>query len=98
MSRHIAAARESMVPTWDAARERRVLERATRVRQRRFRGWRTLAWSSAVATAVVLVRFVPLGSFNAAPSGTPLVQPGKTEPSTANPAPSFADGGGDLAG
>jgi hypothetical protein len=87
-----------MVPTWDAARERRVLERATRAKQRRLRGWRTLAWSSAVATAVVLLRFVPLGSLNAAPSGAPLVQPAKSEPSTANPPPSFTDGGGDLAG
>jgi len=87
-----------MVPSWDAARERRVLERAARARQRRFRGWRTLAWSSAMAAAVVLMRFVPLGGLNAAPSGAPLVQPPKSEPSTSNPPPSFTDGGGDLAG
>jgi hypothetical protein len=95
MSRHIAAARESMVPSWDAPRERRVLERATRARMRRSRTWRALAWGSAAATAVVLVRLVPLGigAFNAAPSGAPLVQPGRTEPSTANPPPSFSDGG-----
>src|SRR5215212_2796138 len=99
MSRHIAAARESMKPCWDAPRERRVLERAARARMRRSRAWRALAWSSAAATAVVLLRFVPhgIGSFNAAPSGAPSVQPAKVDPSTANPPPSFSDGG-DLAG
>ena len=97
MSRHIAAARDSMVPGWDAPREHRVLERAVRARQRRSRAWRALAWSSAVATAVVLVRLVPLGTFNSAPSGAPLIQPSRSEPSTANPPPSFTDGG-DLAG
>ena len=99
MSRHIAVARESMVPSWDAPRERRVLERAARARLRKSRVWRALAWSSAAATAVVLVRLVPLGigSFNAAPAGAPVVQPGKADPSTANPPPSFTDGG-DLAG
>jgi hypothetical protein len=100
MSRHIAAARESMVPSWEAPRERRVLERATRARLRRSRAWRALAWGSAAATAVVLMRFVPLGigSFNSAPPGAPLVQPARTDPSTASPPPSFTDGGGDLAG
>src|SRR5688572_6002655 len=100
MSRHIAAARESMVPSWDAPRERRVLERATRARTRRSRTWRALAWSSAAATAIVLVRLVPLGigSFHSSPSGAPLVQPVRADPSTANPPPSFTDGGGDLAG
>jgi hypothetical protein len=95
MSRHIAAARESMVPSWNAARERRVLERAVRARMRRSRAWRALAWSSAAATAMVLVRLVPLdlGSFNSAPSGAPLVQPHSGEPSTSNPPPSFTDGG-----
>ena len=97
MSRHIAAARESMVPGWDVPRERRVLERAMRARLRRSRVWRALACGSAVATAIVLVRFVPLGSLNSAPSGAPLVQPSRSEPSSANPPPSFTDGG-DLAG
>ncbi len=99
MSRHVAAARESMVPSWDAPRERRVLERAARARLRRSRTWRALAWSSAAATAVVLVRLVPLGVgvFNAAPSGAPLVQPAQADPSTAQPTPRFTDGG-DLAG
>lgn len=99
MSRHIAAARESMVPSWDVARERRVLGRAVRARSRRSLVWRALAWSSAAATAVVLVRLVPLGigSFNSTPAGAPLVQPGGPEPSTANPPPTFTDGG-DLEG
>ena len=88
-----------MVPSWDAPRERRVLERAARARLRRSRAWRVLAFGSAAATAVALVRLVPLGigSFSSPPSGAPLVQPGKSEPSTANPPPSFTDGG-DLAG
>ena len=95
MSRHIAVARESMVPSWDAPRARRVLERATRARTLRSRAWRALAWSSAAATAVVLLRLVPagIGSFNSAPSGAPLVQPNGAEPSTANPPSSFTDGG-----
>ncbi|HMJ55733.1 MAG TPA: hypothetical protein VK540_26845 [Polyangiaceae bacterium] len=95
MSRHLAAARESMVPSWDAPRQRRVLERAVLARSRRSRLWRALAWSSAAATAVVLVRIVPsgIGHFNTEPSGAPLVQPGRTDPSTANPPPSFTDGG-----
>jgi hypothetical protein len=99
MSRHIAAARQSMVPSWDAPRERRVLEHAARARMRRSRTLRVLAWSSAAATAVVLVRLVPIGigSFNPAPSGAPLVQPVRPEPSTAQPTPTFTDGG-DLAG
>src|SRR5688500_10669405 len=98
MSRHIAAAQESMVPSWDAARARRVLEGAVARRARRPRVWRVLAWGSAAATAVVLVRLVPagVGSFNSTPSSAPLIQP--AEPSTANPPPSFTDGGGDLAG
>jgi hypothetical protein len=97
MSRHIAAAQESMVPSWDGARARRVLEGAVARRTRRSRAWRALAWSSAAATAVVLVRLVPagVGYFNSVPSGAPLVQP--ADPSTANPPPSFTDGG-DLAG
>ena len=82
----------------DVLRARRVLERAAQARHRRSRSWRALAWSSALATAVVLIRFVPFGSFNSAPSGAPLVQPAKTDPSSANPPPSFTDGGGDLAG
>ena len=100
MSRHIAVARESMVPSWDGRRERRVLERAVRARARRSVAWRVLAWGSAAATAVVLVRLVPLGigAFNSAPSGAPLVQPRPADPSTANPPRSFTDGGDDLAG
>jgi hypothetical protein len=84
-----------MDPRWDAPRERRVLERATRARVRRSRTWRALAWSSAAATTIVLVRLVPIGisSFNSAPSGAPSVQPRKADPSTANPPPSFTDGG-----
>lgn len=99
MSRHIAATRESMIPSWDVTRERRVLGRAVRARSRRSLLWRTLAWSSAAATAVVLVRLVPLGigSFNSTPAGAPLVQPGGPQPSTANPTPTFTDGG-DLEG
>ena len=97
MSRHVAAAQESMVPSWDSARARRVLERAVARRARRSRAWRALAWSSAAATAVVLVRLVPagIGNFNTTPSSAPIVQP--ADPSTANPPPSFTDGG-DLAG
>ena len=88
-----------MVPSWDAPRARRVLERATRARTLRSRAWRALAWSSAAATAVVLVRLVPLGidRINSAPPGAPLVQPARTDPSTASPPPSFTDGG-DRAG
>jgi hypothetical protein len=88
-----------MVPRWDAQRARRVLERAARARTLRSRAWRALAWGSAAATAVVLLRFVPLGigSSNAAPAGAPLVQPGRPDPSTANPPPTFTDGG-DRAG
>jgi hypothetical protein len=99
MSRHIGAAQESMVPNWDATRQRRVLERALRVRTRRSRVWGVLALGSAAATAVVLVRLVPLGigNFNSTPAGAPLPPPGVAEPSTANPAPSFTDGG-DLQG
>jgi hypothetical protein len=97
MSRHIAAAQESMVPSWDRERARRVLEGAIARRARRSRAWRTLAWGSAVATAVVLVRLVPagIGSFDASPSSAPIVKP--VDPSTANPPPTFTDGG-DLAG
>ena len=99
MSRHIAAARESMIPSWNVTRERRVLGLAVRARSRRAIVWRTLAWSSAAATAVVLVRLIPLGigSFNTTPAGAPLVEPGGPEPSTANPPPTFTDGG-DLEG
>jgi hypothetical protein len=99
MSRHIAAAQESMIPSWDAIRQRRVLERALRVRTRRSRVWGLLALGSAAATAVVLVRLVPvgIGSFNSTPAGAPLVEPGGAEPSTANPPSSFTDGG-DLEG
>ena len=97
MSRHIAAARESMIPSWDATRQKRVLERALRVRTRRTRVWGFLALSSAAATAVVLVRLVPLGmgSFNSIPAGAPLAPP--SQPSTSNPPASFTDGG-DLEG
>jgi hypothetical protein len=97
MSRHLAAARESIVPTWDAARARRVLERAVARRARRSRAWRALAWSSAAAAAVVFARLVPAGggNFNSTPSSVPVVQP--ADPATANPPPSFTDGG-DLAG
>jgi hypothetical protein len=97
MSRHIVAAQESMVPSWDSARARRVLERAVARRARRSRAWRALAWSSAAAAAVVLARLVPAGggNFNSTPSSVPVVQP--TDPSTSNPPPSFTDGG-DLAG
>jgi hypothetical protein len=95
MSRHIAVARESMVPKWDAARERRVLERAMRARSSRSPVWRVLAWSSAAAAAVVLFRFVPLGvgHLHSAPPGASGVQPGKGEPSLSRPPPSFTDGG-----
>ena len=97
MSRHVAAARESMVPDWDVARERRVLERATNLRARRGRLWRAFAWSSAAATAVALVRLAPVGLGGSAPAGAPLVHPSGGDPSTSNPPPTFTDGG-DRAG
>ncbi|MET0594947.1 MAG: hypothetical protein ABW133_19765 [Polyangiaceae bacterium] len=96
MSRHIAAARESMVPNWDAARERRVFEHAARVRWQRSRVVRAVAWSSAAATVVVLLRFAPLGlgTFSGTPSSaTGSGQPGKADPAL-TPPPSFTDGGG----
>jgi hypothetical protein len=88
-----------MVPSWDTRREHRVLDRAVRARLRRSRLWRVLAWSSAAATAVVLVRLVPLGigNFSSPPAGTPMIQPAKSDTSTASPPPRFTDGG-DLAG
>jgi hypothetical protein len=95
MSRHIAAAQESMMPSWDTARERRVLERAMNARARRSRAIRVFAWSSAAALALVLMRAAPLGLGLpwSAPSNAPSVQPLGPEPSTSNPPPSFTDGG-----
>jgi hypothetical protein len=95
MTRHIDAARESMVPSWDAVRQGRVLQRAVHVRRGRARVWRAFAWSSAAAAAVLLVRLVPagIGSFTSTPSGAPLVQPRGSEPSTSNPPTTFTDGG-----
>lgn len=96
MSRHIAAARESMVPNWDSARERRVFARATRVRWQRARIVRAVAWSSAAATVVVLLRLAPLGlgTSSGTPSGaTGAGQPGKADPAL-TPPPTFSDGGG----
>jgi hypothetical protein len=103
MSRHVAVARESMVPSWDAARARRVLDRAVRKRELRTRIWRAVAWSSAAATAVVLFRFAPMGieGLHSPPTGASGVQPGKSEPAPARPPASFTDGGerqGQLSG
>jgi len=90
MTSHIARAREVMDPPWDAARERRVLDRALEVHGRKARRWRVLAITSAVATALVLLRVMPFGGSDA----EPRLHPAGADPSTAFPPPDSTDGGG----